>query len=85
MAGLNIGGGLATYGQGQKKEAIQDLGEAANQESDRNQRNKMMSAQRKAGNQQLGATAGAMYGSTFGPWGTVIGGVIGAIAGGELF
>ena len=85
MAGLNLGGSLATYGQDQKREAVQQLGQAADQESERNRGNKMMAAQRKAGGQQLGASAGAMAGSAFGPWGTVIGGVVGAIAGGELF
>lgn len=85
MPGLNIGGSLASYGQDQKREAVETLGKAADQESQRNQQNKQMAAQRKAGGQQLGATTGAMYGSTFGPWGTVIGGVVGAIAGGELF
>ena len=85
MAGLNVGASLASYGQGQKREAVEMLGKAADVESERNQRNKIMAAQRKAGGQQLGATTGALAGSAFGPWGTVIGGAIGAIAGGELF
>ncbi len=85
MAGLNIGGSLASYGQDQKRESVNMLGQAATQESERNRMNKTIAAQRKAGGQQLGATTGAMAGSAFGPWGTIIGGVVGAIAGGELF
>lgn len=86
MAGLNIGASLASYGQGQKQEATEMLGRAAEQETTRNQQNKQLEAQRKAGNRSLGATAGALagmqYGSALGPWGAVIGGAIGYVASG---
>lgn len=85
MARGGIGATLASLGQDQKQEAVNMLGKAADEESQRNAHNKVMAAQAKAGGQQFGATAGALAGSYFGPWGTVIGGAVGAIAGGELF
>lgn len=85
MARGGIGATLASLGQDQKRESVDMLGKAADEESQRNAHNKAMAAQAKAGGQQFGATAGALAGSYFGPWGTVIGGAVGAIAGGELF
>jgi len=84
MAG--IGGGLVSVGLGQQRQAADMLGDAADQETERNIGNRQREQQRKAGNVQLGATGGAMagayYGASLGPWGAVIGGVAGAIAGG---
>ncbi len=80
--GYGVGASLASMGLDQKREATQMLEASANQESQRKQQNQMLEAQDKAGKQQLGATVGAAYGSTFGPWGTLIGGVVGAVAGG---
>lgn len=85
MARNGIGATLASLGQDQKRESVEMLGKAADEESQRNAHNKVMAAQAKAGNQQFGATAGALAGSSFGPWGAVIGGALGAVAGGELF
>ena len=90
MAGYGVGASLATIGQSQKREAIQELGAAAQQEERRNAENTLAKAQAKQGNQALGGAlgglaggvaAGAAYGSAAGPWGTVIGGVLGALAG----
>lgn len=90
MAGtFGIGGGLATMGQQQQQMATGILGDAASQEAQRNQQNEQMEAARKQGNQQLGATlgtmggmaAGAQMGAGLGPWGALIGGALGAIAG----
>jgi hypothetical protein len=86
MAGFGVGASLASLGAAQKKEAIETAGKVADQEQKRNMFNDQLEAQRKSGNQQLGATvgalAGAQYGSALGPWGAVIGGVVGAVAGG---
>jgi phage tail tape-measure protein len=90
-AGYGVGASLASFGQGQKQEAVQLLGRAADEEAARNARNKQLEAEEEAGKKQLGASlgglaggaiAGATWGSAAGPWGTLIGGVIGAIAGG---
>jgi hypothetical protein len=80
MAG--IGGGLVSVGLGQQRQASDMLGNAADQEAERNIGNRQREQQRKAGNVQLGATAGAYYGSSLGPYGALIGGVVGAIGGG---
>src|SRR5258705_517248 len=86
MARGGIGATLASLGQDQKRESVDMLGKAADEETQRNAHNKVMAAQAKAGGQQFGATAGALAGGQFfGPWGAVVGGAIGAIAGGELF
>ncbi len=90
MAGVGVGASLASIGQGQKKEAIQGLAEAAREDDQRQAQNTIAKAQARQGNQALGsavgglaggAAAGAMYGTAAGPWGTVIGGVLGALAG----
>jgi predicted lipid-binding transport protein (Tim44 family) len=69
---------------------MQELGAASAMEAKRKSQNQMMQAEAKQGNQALGGTlgglaggaaAGAMYGSAAGPWGTLIGGVLGALAG----
>lgn len=87
--GYGIGASLATMGQQQQGEAMEMLGRAASMEQERNQTNRDLRAQRKAGNVQLGSTVGAMggmalgmkYGSAGGPWGAAIGAVVGGIAG----
>jgi hypothetical protein len=90
MAGFGVGASLASMGQDQKREAVTMLKGAADEESKRNAENTMLEAQRKQGNKQLGGTLGAIggmalgaeYGSAIGPWGALIGGAIGAVAGG---
>lgn len=90
MAGYGVGASLASIGAGQRQEATQLLGRAAEEETNRNAENTRLRAQEKAGKQQLagtlGATAGfalgAQSGAVGGPWGALIGGAIGAIAGG---
>jgi len=94
MPGFGIGPNLSTYGsrgrspslaafgENQQDTATQGLGAAATEETQRNASNTMRAAQAKAGNEQLGGTIGAEWGSVIGPWGTVIGGVLGAVAGG---
>lgn len=85
------GGGLAGVAQGQQREAAAMLGKAADAEQEREIKNEAIERERKAGNTQLGSTlgglaggaaAGAMYGSSAGPWGTLIGAGLGAVAGG---
>lgn len=80
--GVGIGASLASIGAGQQQEAMQMLGKVADEETDRSIKNQQLEQQEKSGNIQLGATTGAMAGSYFGPWGTLVGGAIGAIAGG---
>ena len=77
-----VGASLASYGQGQQQEAMQLLGQSAKDEAQLEMQNKAAEHQRKAGNVQLGATAGAMAGMAFGPWGAAIGGLVGAVGGG---
>lgn len=75
---------LTAFGEDQQTQATQELGVAASMEGARNNQNKMARAQAKQGNQQLGASSGAMIGASFGPWGALIGGVVGALAGGSI-
>lgn len=86
-ANSNASGGETLFGIGaqQKRTAMSMLGNAAAEEQQRNQRNQQVETERKAGNSQLGSTlAGAAGGAAFGPWGALIGGAIGAIAGYQL-
>lgn len=85
-----VGANLMSLGLSQKKDAFNALGQSAEQETRRNSENKQLETQRVQGNQQLassvgglagGAIAGAEYGSAAGPWGTLIGGLVGAVAG----
>ena len=79
------GPGLAGVGQGQQQLATNMLGQAAREETERNLANQRAAAQQKAGNAQMGSSAGAMAGMSIGgPWGALIGGVLGGIAGGEF-
>lgn len=90
MASYGVGANLVSAGQEQLGEATQGLKAAADEESRRNAQNTMAEASRKAGNEALGSTVGALggmalgaqYGSAIGPWGALIGGAVGAIAGG---
>lgn len=83
------GTGLAGFGMSQKNDAMQALGNAADQEQQRKLSGERAEATRKAGNAQLGGTLGAMggmalgasYGAVGGPLGSLIGGVVGALAG----
>lgn len=81
---------LSTFGQGQEQQAMDELGAASSMETARENNNRRAKAEAKQGNQALGSTlgglaggaaAGAMYGTAAGPWGTLIGGVLGALAG----
>lgn len=88
MAG--VGATLASLGASQKQEAIHGLANAAEEESKRNVQNQQLEQQEKAGKVQLGSTLGAaggfylgaQTGSVGGPLGMLIGGAVGAIAGG---
>lgn len=76
---------LLGMGDSQRRLSMQMLGNSAEEEAKRNQANKQIETQRKAGNSQLGsALGGAAAGAAFGPWGALAGGVIGAIAGYQL-
>lgn len=76
---------LLGLGSAQKRQGMALLGRAAEDEALRNSRNKQVEIQRKSGNSQLGsALGGAAAGAAFGPWGALIGGAIGAIAGYQL-
>lgn len=80
-------GGETLFGLGsaQKRQAMQILGQQAEEEARRNQSNKVAESNRKAGNSQLGSTlGGAVAGAAFGPWGALAGAAIGAIAGYQL-
>lgn len=92
MARYGVGASLASMGQGQKQDAMEVLGRAADVETNRNAQNEMLRAQEKAQRQQLGGTVGslagaaigAQYGSVGGPWGSLIGGLVGAVAAGAF-
>jgi hypothetical protein len=82
MANYGLGGGgLADFGQAQQRQALNALGQVADAEARRNMANQANKVAEKAGQKQLGGTAGAMIGmSVGGPWGAVIGGVLGSMA-----
>ncbi len=90
MAGYGVGASLMSLGTAQKNDAFEGMARAAEQESQRNDANKRLDEERKAGNKQLGSTLGsaagmaigAQYGSAAGPWGALLGGLVGAVAGG---
>lgn len=85
MAGYGVGASLASMGQNEQALGIQELGQAANQDAQRQAENTQLRAQAHAGNMELGAAGGAMAGMMVaGPWGAVIGGLVGAV-GGSLF
>ena len=83
-------GSIEGLGLSQQRSATQGLQQASAMEQRRNAANLLAKTQRQQGNEQLGGTvgglaggaiAGAEFGSAVGPWGTLIGGVVGAIAG----
>lgn len=85
-----IGANLASLGQSEERQGLDELRVAANEESQREAQNTLLRAQARQGNEQLGGTigglaggaiAGAEWGSAAGPWGTLIGGVAGALLG----
>lgn len=85
-----IGASLASVGLNVQREALHEYSAAADEEAKRNAENTRLEAQRKAGNAQLGATAGGLaggaiagaeFGSSAGPWGMAIGAVAGALFG----
>jgi phage tail tape-measure protein len=103
--GYGIGASLASYGADQKRQAMLELGSAAEQENARNIKNQQLSQAEKQGKIQLGSTLGAMGGMAAGTaiaaggaaagaasgaaagsvlpgLGTLIGGALGALAGG---
>lgn len=86
--GVRSGGGgdtLLGLGATQKRQGMDLLAQSAEEEARRNQANQQVETQRKSGNSQLGSTvAGAAAGAAFGPWGALIGGAVGAIAGYQL-
>lgn len=73
--------GLAGFGQSQRREATQMMGEYAKQDQARKLQGEAMERQKKQQNAQLTASAGAAIGASFGPWGALAGGIIGGIAG----
>ena len=77
-----LGAGLIGVGAQQQGEALDLIGQAADQENQRNIANKQQKAQTKATNAQTGATLGATAGMAFGPIGAVVGGIAGGILGG---
>ncbi len=79
-----VGTPLVAQGLDQQKEAIGQLTTAAGEEARRNAQNTMLEAEAKQGNRMLGSTIGSLAGSAFGPWGSVVGGALGAL-GGSLF
>ena len=94
--GRGIADSLVGEGSSQQSQATRELGVAAGEETKLNAENKMRKAQAQQGNQELGgmlgatvaggaiasAAAGAEWGSVVGPWGSMIGGIVGALAGG---
>lgn len=79
------GAGLAGTALDQTQTATSLMGSLAQQETNRDTQYQQSEQARKSGNAQLGATAGALAGMKFGaaagPWGMLIGGAIGAVAG----
>lgn len=74
------GAGLLAMGAGEAGEGLSMIGDAAQQETERNRINEQMKQQQRAGNAQLGATAGAVVGGMVGgPVGAAAGGVIGSL------
>jgi uncharacterized membrane protein len=82
-AGYGLGAaGLAGIGLQQKSEAINMMGQLAQQEQERNIHNQQMRDARRAGNQQLGTTLGSFAGMAMGgPVGMAIGAAAGLLAG----
>lgn len=83
MAGYGVGASLAGLGLDQKHQAMGVLRNVAEQESQRNRENRALDAQETAGKKQLGSTLGSLAGMyVAGPWGAMLGGAVGSVAGG---
>lgn len=76
------GPSVATLGQQDLSGSTGMLGAAARQDSARQSANANMEQEQKAGNAQLGATAGAAIGSIWGPPGAMLGSALGGLVGG---
>lgn len=76
------GPSIATLGSQDQQQAMTLIGSAAGQATQRGMANDRQAQEAKAGNQQLGATAGAAIGTIWGPAGTMVGGMIGGALGG---
>lgn len=83
-------GDLSRMGAQHEASATAAARASAGLETERNNANRVIEMNRKAGNSSLGSTAGslaggvaagAMYGSAAGPWGAAIGAVLGAVIG----
>lgn len=85
-SGPRVGAGLMAQGQDQEQLGTQLLGQAAQQETERNIGNARRKAEAQQGGAQLGGMVGAQYGMAVGgPWGALAGGIIGSLAGSNLF
>lgn len=80
----NMGAGLAGLADQKEQAAFGMARTAAQNETNLNLAKDNFEREKKAGNTQMGAMAGAQIGSFFGPLGTVIGGLFGAVAGGAF-
>jgi hypothetical protein len=81
------GGTVFGMGMQDGQQAVSGLARDAADEAARNEKNKQIERERRAGNAQLGSTVGglaggAIAGSAAGPWGAAIGALIGGVAGG---
>lgn len=76
------GPSVASIGQQSLSSSNSLLGAAAGQEANRASANANMEQEKKAGNAQLGATAGAAIGSIWGPPGAMLGSALGGLVGG---
>lgn len=76
------GPSVATLGQQDLSGSTSLLGSAARQGAAMESANANMEQEAKAGNAQLGSTAGAAIGSIWGPAGAAVGGTLGGLIGG---
>lgn len=80
------GAGLLAMGANEGSQGLSMIGDAAQQETERNRMNEQMQQQRRAGNVQLGTSLGMMGAAALGagPVGVAAAGIIGALSG-DLF
>ncbi len=76
------GPSVASLGQQDLQSSTSTIGAAARGAAATDAANANMEQEAKAGNAQLGSTAGAVIGSAWGPAGTAIGGTLGGLIGG---
>ncbi len=76
------GPSIANLGQQSLSSSNSLLGAAAGQEAGRESANANMEQERKAGNAQLGATAGGAIGMIWGPAGAMLGSTLGGLVDG---